>query len=242
MEISGIPRYEVKYYITTSEYKIITNRLAPLITIDKNHIDDGYLIRSLYFDDMYASALNEKIDGLYHRRKYRIRIYNHDLSKIKLECKEKVGKMIIKTSEVISVDNVKSMFKEDYSFLVEEDDSSDISLFRKKLYARTRTNLLKPSVIVDYNREAYIMDSGNVRLTFDKHIRAGVYSTDLMNRNLTTIQVLPDDCFVFEVKYTNYLPTVVKQLIQSTKVQKSAISKFVMCKNVKKGVELNGKF
>jgi hypothetical protein len=242
MATNSIPRHEVKYYITNSEYEVITKRLAPLITLDKNHINDGYLIRSLYFDDMYASALNEKLDGLYQRRKYRIRIYNNDLSKINLECKEKVGKMIIKTSEKISIANVKSMLNQDYSFLVDQGDSENISLFRKKLYARTKTHLLKPSVIVDYNREAYIMDSGTVRLTFDKHIRAGVYSTNLMNSEMTTIQVLPEDLMVFEIKYTNYLPSVIKQLIQSTKAQNCAISKFVMCKNTKRGVELDGKF
>lgn len=236
MSTNGIPRYEVKYYITTKDYNIIVNRLAPLMRIDKNNINDGYLIRSLYFDDMYESALNEKIDGLYNRRKYRIRLYNHDTSTINLESKEKVGKMIIKTSETITVDHVKAMLKRNYDFLIE----GESSLFKQKLYARTRTHLLKPSVIVDYNREAYIMESGNVRLTFDKHIRAGVYSTDLLNRDLTTIQVLPDDYMVFEVKYTHYLPTVIKQLIQSTNAQICAISKYVMCKNIKKGVELSG--
>ncbi len=238
MAMNGIPRYEVKYYITTAEYKLIANKLSPMVQIDKNHIKDGYLIRSLYFDDMFNSALNEKIDGLHERRKYRIRFYNHDLSNIHLECKEKVGNMIIKSSEAITVDHAKSMLREDYSFLVDVGGS----LFRDKLYARTRTNLLKPSVVVDYNREAYVMDAGNVRLTFDRHIRAGIYSNDLTDSGLTTIQALPDDYLVFEIKYTNYLPTVIKQLIQSTKAQKCAISKYVMCKNIKKGVQLSGKF
>jgi hypothetical protein len=43
-------------------------------------------------------------------------------------------------------------------------------------------DLLKPKTIVDYTREAYVYPVGNVRITFDKSIRTGIYSKNLFDK------------------------------------------------------------
>ena len=58
---------------------------------DKNAGRSGeYVVRSLYFDDYSDSCLYDNINGTDPREKFRIRIYNTDLSYIRLErkCKE----------------------------------------------------------------------------------------------------------------------------------------------------------
>ena len=50
-----------------------------------------YHVRSLYFDDIHNSGYYEKLNGVGKRKKYRIRIYNHSNSVIKLERKGKEG-------------------------------------------------------------------------------------------------------------------------------------------------------
>ena len=42
--------------------------------------------------------------------------------------------------------------------------------------------LLKPRVVVDYNREAYVFEPGSVRITFDRGGKASVGKPDLLNR------------------------------------------------------------
>ena len=42
-----------------------------------------YHIRSLYFDDVYETALKDKVAGTDERCKYRVRIYNYNDSVIK---------------------------------------------------------------------------------------------------------------------------------------------------------------
>ena len=64
--------------------------LGALLSRDKHGGEAGeYMIRSLYFDDMYQSAYEEKQSGVYARKKYRIRIYNCLDNVIHLECKYK---------------------------------------------------------------------------------------------------------------------------------------------------------
>ena len=66
-----------------------------------------YMIRSLYFDDLADTCLNEKLDGIMNRDKYRIRYYNKDPdSLINLEKKSKRGDICIKSSELLSKDEV----------------------------------------------------------------------------------------------------------------------------------------
>lgn len=71
------PKYrnEWKYLISEPEKELLKLRMASLFRLDPNAPDGGYLIRSLYFDDYWDSAFEEKEMGVLARKKYRIRIY-----------------------------------------------------------------------------------------------------------------------------------------------------------------------
>ena len=62
--------------------------------LDPHAENGGYLIRSLYFDDYWNSAYEEKESGVLMRKKYRIRIYNYSAESIKLERKKEVTAVI----------------------------------------------------------------------------------------------------------------------------------------------------
>ena len=52
-------------------------------------------------------------------------------------------------------------------------ERSDESLCRE-FYVEYMNNMLRPRVIVDYEREPWILDAGTVRVTFDMNVRAAV--------------------------------------------------------------------
>lgn len=60
-----------------------------------------------------------------------------------------------------------SILKGDYEFLISRKE--DVC---QKFYAGHIERLLKPVTGVEYQREAYVSDFGNVRITFDKNISA----------------------------------------------------------------------
>ena len=74
----------------------LRNVLQHVCHHDPRAQDGFYSISSLYFDDMYQTAYQEKLDGVETRKKYRIRIYNNSDSVISLECKYKTGSIFIR--------------------------------------------------------------------------------------------------------------------------------------------------
>lgn len=78
-------RNEWKYLISTSEKELLELRMKHLLKKDPHASDGGYMIRSLYFDDYWNSAYEEKESGVLMRKKYRIRIYDYSDRSIKLE-------------------------------------------------------------------------------------------------------------------------------------------------------------
>ena len=109
-------------------------------------------------------------------RKYRIRIYNMRDTNIKLECKTKVGSLISKRSLGIPRDLAEQIIACDPTGL----EQTRYGLL-SDLYREMTCNLLRPVVIVDYVREAYLHPAEEVRITFDKQLRSGMNSIDLFN-------------------------------------------------------------
>ena len=99
-------RNEWKYLIDSAQKELICKRLSPYLQLDKHAKDGGYMIRSLYFDDYYRSAYEEKDAGVLKRKKYRIRIYNCSDSSIKLERKKKYGSYIFKEAAKLTREEV----------------------------------------------------------------------------------------------------------------------------------------
>lgn len=218
-------RHELKYFINNYEYSYLKKRLEFGMNKDKNSvIDDGYHVRSLYFDDIYDSAFNEKEWGIFKRKKYRIRIYNVSDCIIKLEKKSKYGQYIRKDTVNITKDRFYMLVDGEHEL-----ESSDNELLRE-LYIEKKTRLLRPTVIVDYDREAYISEAGNVRITFDKNLRACINSYDIFDDKIATKTVFSEPKMIMEIKYDSFLPTHIRNLIQICNHNISQASKYVMCR------------
>ncbi len=222
--MNGSIRHELKYLINYHEYTYLKTRLEATLDRDENAAADGnYHVRSLYFDDVYNSALTEKEQGVLKRKKYRIRTYNLDDSVIRLERKDKYSYYISKTSKNLTREEFYRILGNDCQWLLD----SNHSLFLD-FYIQIRDKLLRPVVIVDYEREAYTYGAGSVRITFDKNLRAGTNSLDIFDGAVATKTVLGRPVMVMEVKYDSFLPTHIRNLIQICSHNISAASKYVM--------------
>ncbi len=220
-------RHELKYYINYHDYVLLKNTLKPLLTLDRNAGEDGdYHIRSLYFDDAYETALAEKMAGSDIRSKFRIRIYDFSDNIIKFEKKFKRGQYIGKTSLMITRDECEALIAGDCSCL--EGRSEPLA---EEIFLQMKNNLLRPRVIVDYHREAYVSPFENVRITFDKDLKAGLWLTDIFNPHAPTMPVLESGTMVLEVKFNRYLPVFIQTVLNNVNAaQRSAVSKYVLCR------------
>ena len=217
-------RHELKYIISYPEYEGLRRLMLPYFHVDENCVDGEYIIRSLYFDDYYKSAYEDKKMGIFFRKKYRIRIYNYSDRTIKLERKKKQGNYILKESADISKEEFYKILNGDYSFLL----SSKKQILRE-FYIECISNVLRPKVIVDYERTPFILDAGTVRITFDKKVRAVVGGYDIFDEKLASLSAMEPDKLIMEVKYTEFLPRIVKNILPPRSSEKVAASKYLMC-------------
>lgn len=219
------PRHELKYFVTRAELEALRARLEPVMARDPHCAKGPYLIRSLYFDDVYDSAWRDKMDGVADRDKYRIRIYNNSDDVIFLERKRKMGDLIQKSSARITRRLADRIIAGDPRGM----QNAQNELVRD-MYVMLRTRLMRPAVIVEYLRDAYTLDVENVRVTFDTRLRTGLKSADLFDADLPTVCPHDYDWEVLEVKFDSYLPDYVRGLIAGIAADRSAISKYVLCR------------
>lgn len=217
-------RHEWKYLISAAEKEAMKSRIAPVLSLDPHASDGGYMIRSLYFDDYWNRAYEEKDMGILARKKYRIRIYNCSDSRIHLERKKKVGSYIYKESAPLTRNEVEQILSGEYGFLLH----SSYPLCRE-FYIECVSHMMRPKVIVDYEREPYILEEGTVRITFDSDVRAAVLGQDLFDPDLPALSVLEPGRLIMEVKYTEFLPQIVREILPPASAEFTAASKYVMC-------------
>ncbi|MBP3912052.1 MAG: polyphosphate polymerase domain-containing protein [Niameybacter sp.] len=218
-------RHELKYYINQRVYLDVKTRLQLVLQKDPNMVkSEGYLVSSLYFDDMYHSALHQKQSGVRFRKKFRIRSYELDPSFIRLECKSKYDAYIAKESAVLTKEEYDCILNDSYEFLGYRPEK-----VCKELLAYNRSKRLRPKVVVEYLREAYISPIGNVRITFDKDISTSIGTIDMFDEDYRTMKVLEEGEMVMEVKYDDFIPSHILAILQTAMTEKCAISKYVMC-------------
>jgi hypothetical protein len=229
-------RHELKYYITPAEYHLLSHALDRVLERDPNGDAENneYHIRSLYFDTARNAAMLDKINGVRDRDKYRIRIYNFSDQLIRLECKSKVGSLISKRSVTIPRLLAEQLMACDTAGLERTRSGLLQDMFREMT-----ANLLHPVVLVDYVREAYMYPVEEVRITFDKQLRTGLYSRDLFDPYVPTLPVLDHDEMILEVKFNRVMPPFIRDLLCTyvQNAQNSAISKYCWCRRYEVSAE-----
>ncbi|MGM0890464.1 MAG: polyphosphate polymerase domain-containing protein [Bacillota bacterium] len=215
-------RQELKHGITYIEYMLLKNKLRHVMKLDPNAGPNGkYLIRSCYFDNINNKILNEKKEGYLNRDKYRVRIYGKSADVVNLERKSKRNNLTFKSKCKTSKEEFEKMRIGDIEWM-KEDDRELI----RDLYIEMTQYQLKPMTVVDYQREAYIYLYGNVRITFDSKVQSSIRNTDMFNKYLPMVDVLEPTEVILEVKYDEYLPEIIRNMLQGINTQHEAYSKY----------------
>lgn len=218
-------RHEYKYRISNASAELLKRRLKAVLRSDKNAgPNGGYLIRSLYFDDMEYTAFNEKIAGVCDRAKYRLRCYNYDDSYIVFEKKERHGIYCRKQSAVVDLDtadaiiacNRAAMYRTKKPLLVE-------------FATRCATSHFKPRVLLDYDRTAFTYPISDVRITLDLNLRSVPFKTDFFDDLCGMYPIYPDGEQLLEVKFNEFLPEFIGDLLADIPKTLIANSKYTLC-------------
>lgn len=227
MELTGNYRHELKYQVSLADYYALRQRLIPVMKRDPHTGENGvYTIRSVYFDNYKDKALREKVDGVQLREKFRIRYYNDAFSFITLEKKIKHNNLCMKVDARITREEYVRILSEPGAWML--DHSQPLV---RELYCKMKTQQLKPRVLVSYVREPYIYEPGNVRVTFDSHIRTSLFQRSFTDEKLWDIDATETTGdMILEVKFDAFLPDIIACLLQSGNLRQQAFSKYGVCR------------
>lgn len=219
-------RHELKYVVTAPQMALLESHIRGLIPPDIHVGEDGnYRIRSLYFDDNYNSCYQENEIGTDPREKFRIRIYNGDAGRISLELKRKEHGMTQKRSCLLSEEQCRELMA---GRPLPVDNGYPPVLQKLNLLMRTR--LLRPKVIVEYDRTPYASILGNTRITLDQNMASSDEIGHFLDSQLRRRPIMPAGQHILEVKYDEFLPDYLYRNLQLDSLRQTAFSKYYLCR------------
>ncbi len=224
-------RYEKKYVIDNIQAEELRERLMTVCELD-SHVENSfqYSIRSLYFDDYHDSGYSANEAGIEPRSKWRLRIYDSRSEFVRLEQKIKYQGKIRKESAMVHRDFCRRLL-EDVNSLEFPAENKVVNRFLLECFTRG----LRPRLIVEYEREPYVYDAGDVRITFDKGVRFSGQTECFFEDGLFLSPILRTGEVILEVKYTELLPGILYTMLNTGKFRQSAFSKYYLCRRAAEG-------
>lgn len=217
-------RHEYKFTLSQGDYLGVRMRLRAALQRDPHAGPGGeYMIRSVYFDNVDDKALREKLDGVNRREKFRIRYYNGDPSYIALEKKSKQNGLCHKIGCLLTAGEADRIFHGDTAWMKESGRA-----LAAELCVKMECQQLRPRIIVDYHREPFLFPAGNVRITLDRDLRTGAFCPDLLGDRVVTLPV--GGPVLLEVKYDEFLPEFIRDIVQLGDRRAGAFSKYAACR------------
>jgi len=180
-------RYEIKVPIEKNLLTSFHNWINFKSKVYKLY--DDRIINSIYYDNENYTCAKDNLSGISNRSKFRIRWYNQDKKKIRLEIKRKnnnFGRKIFLDCD-LDIKEFKNFFSYKNEFLKEKKNYFFLSKLK---------NLdLKPKIQINYKR-SYFMYDGKIRVTLDKNINYRLIKFDEFSNFLHN-----DDMCVVEIKF-----------------------------------------
>lgn len=220
-------RYEKKFIININQETLLKNKIKKIFFLDKNSIQNegGYHIMSTYFDDNEFTNLNSKLEGDVERVKLRARAYfgknKNNVTFWNLELKKKQNSIVVK----------KKIKIENSCFLNNINNQDFLKYFLNKNFISSEfyRKDFQPKITIFYFRQAYNSDIfPNCRITIDsdiKYEKGFCYNfKEMINNSNNTLNYNER---ILELKYTESLPSIVKNIFRELKLSQCTFSKYV---------------
>ncbi len=229
-----MPRLEYKYLIHNENLDKLRSSIIPFIVRDdhaRNADIPEYSVRSIYFDTPSLRYYTEKIEGVDIRKKLRIRGYNDggNEDEVYLEIKRKNIQTVWKNRAPMRFKHVRRFFATGnvQKYIITGNGIADADENARKFLYHLHGSMLRPVVLVTYEREAYFGKfDRSVRITFDKNLRSAIYpQLDELYSEEKLVNCLPGR-FVVEVKFTGTMPLWMRSALRVFGARRQAVSKY----------------
>lgn len=225
-------RYEFKYVMRTRDREVLEAEIRHLMEVDGHSdgsLDNKYVVRSLYFDNMSATNYYEKIDGIRTRRKFRLRTYRTTADQQAPTFLEEKGRHIERTYKH------RIQIEEEYIPLFEDPTQAfrltalypGVPLIEHFVADILRRQQL-PRVLIDYRRRPYVSKyDANFRVTFDDSLQATALGLLLPAESSKAISCM-SGYTILEIKFFRRIPAWFHRLLQAHGMRRVSVSKFCL--------------
>lgn len=211
-------RYEMKYFLTTSQMELLKQELQPYMEADAW---GKSTIMNIYFDTPNDLLIRHSLEKPAYKEKLRLRSYTvpHSDTTVFLEIKKKYNGVVYKRRIGASYLEIMNYLEHGASFL-ETQIMHEIDYFRQFYQG------LAPHVFLSYDREAYFgKTDASFRITFDRNI---LWRNDhlLLEDGNYGNPLLPEDLVILEIKTTGGMPLWLSHFLRNEQLQKGSFSKY----------------
>lgn len=203
-------RTELKFLIPISLIPEIREFITYFAVPDEH--GQQYNISSIYFDSKNLTLFRRQKDK--NKYKLRARIYNHNTSIVFLEVKENLDNRIYKERLSVDMPKFKQLMNSQYDFGI---------YFLNKIMELEAV----PVVLVNYDREAYVLPGTDTRITFDTNLSYCKKSRlDFDDENQEPLA--RPNIAILEIKFNDKMPNPLRQMIDKFKLSSSPFSKYFL--------------
>lgn len=213
-------RYERKFLINSN----LINNLKELISFASYDFLEKFKprqVNSLYYDDYNFNLGKETINGISERKKVRIRYYGriNIVNSPNLEIKNKLGnigkKNVIKISE-------HDILK--YNFSISELRK----IYKLESFEYNYLDILKPKLIVSYNRQYFVSACDKFRFTLDTDIKFKTINRNIISESLNNNYLFAFNKNIIEFKYGIDHEMEAFKICQNLPARLSTCSKYII--------------
>ncbi|EPR10384.1 polyphosphate polymerase domain-containing protein [Ruminiclostridium papyrosolvens] len=226
MAVEVFNRYESKFLIDESVYKIIQTELLRYMELDEyNKKHELYTICNIYYDTKDNVLIRKSLSKPKYKEKLRLRAYGvpKEDSKVYLEIKKKFCGVVNKRRTTLKLNEaysfVETGIKPEYKEYMNRQVLNEID-YMLKFYE------LEPKLYLAYDRKAlFSKESRDLRITFDTNIRTRREELKLESGDYGT-QLLENGKWLMEVKAEKSVPLWLSKLLSENNIYKTSFSKY----------------
>ncbi len=227
-------RFELKYVADRRLVEAFRQELPGRLERDPYGVDGFYPIWSTYYDSPDLRFYWEKIDGEKFRRKLRIRHYGmpDELTAetpVFVEIKQRVNRVTQKRRVRLPYEDALRLCAGNAPETADPQDAAVI----EEIEMLVRQNMLRPTTVVGYVREAFFgrdEDSG-LRVTIDSRIRGRDRDLDLRWQGENRY-IVPPHLSIVEMKVNERVPYWLTELIARHNISLIRVSKY--CQSIER--------
>jgi hypothetical protein len=232
-------RYELKYLIKEHTAERVRDFVRCYLAMDEFGVGKpnySYPVHSLYLDSDNLEIYWRTVNGDKNRYKLRLRYYSdHRESPVFFEIKRRMKDIILKQRGGVRQTAVPLLLEGQLpgqEHMVTRDPGGLVAVQR---FCQLMTHLhAKPKSHIFYQREAYVSDSDEVRVTMDRN----VYSEPNLDSSIKVKMTKPVHSYagfvILELKFTNRFPNWFRELVRMANVMQCGAAKYLS------GVQLMG--